>query len=93
MVNLLKSQTTLRFIIITLLLFLLIPNFPTLADSSHWDADWSYSQEIEIPFDTGLQIAQFQPIDIKVEFQNPCWAKNELESSIRIVCWDGKIRY
>ena len=90
MVNFLKSQTTLRFIIIALLLFLFISNFPTLADSSHWDADWSYCQEIEIPFDTGLEIAQFQPIDIRVEFQNPCWAKNELENSIRMVCWDGR---
>ena len=90
MVNILKSKTTFRFIIITLLLFLFIPNYSSVADSKHWDTNWSYYQEIEIPFDTSLEIARFQPIDIKVEFQNPCWAKNDLEHSIRIVCWDGK---
>jgi len=81
---------TFRFIIITVLLFLFIPNNLSLADSKSWDTNWSYNQEIEIPFDTSLEIAHLQPIDIKVEFKNPCWAKNELENSIRVVCWDGQ---
>jgi hypothetical protein len=54
-----------------------------------WDSDWSYYQEIKISFDTNLKTSHFQPIDVKVNFQNPCWAKNELENSIRVCCWDG----
>ena len=73
-----------------ILLFLLIPSYPSIAYSNHWDNNWSYSQEIIIPFDTSLDIAHFQPIDIKIDFNNPCWAKNDLEHSIRVVCWDGK---
>jgi len=48
-----------------------------------------YKQEIVIPIDTSLEIAKFQPIDIKVKFDNPCWAKNEKESSVRVGYDDG----
>ena len=87
---LLKSRNGLRFFAIIILLFLLIPSHLSFADSSNWDEDWSYSQEITIPFNTGLEIARYQPIDLKIEFENPCWAKNVDEHSIRVVCWNGK---
>lgn len=48
-----------------------------------------YKQELAIPIDTSLEIAKFQPIDIKVKFDNPCWAKNEKENSVRIGYDDG----
>ena len=68
---------------------MLIPSYFSYAGSNHWDSEWSYFQEVAIPFDTSLETSHFQPIDIKIDFQNPCWAKNELEHSIRIVSWDG----
>ena len=49
----------------------------------------SYKQEISIPIDTSLDIAKFQPIDLRVEFSNPCWAKDEKHHSIRVGIDDG----
>jgi hypothetical protein len=72
------------------LLFILFPTNFTIADSSQWDDNWSYSQKILIPFDTSSYISHFQPIDTKVEFQNPCWAKDEKVHSVRVCCWDGR---
>jgi len=42
-----------------------------------------------IPIDTSLNEAKYQPIDIRIEFENPCWALNETEHSIRIAYDDG----
>ena len=85
----LKPKYTIRLTITIILIIMLFPSYFSFANSNQWDNKWSYSQEIKIPFDTNLEIAKFQPIDIKVDFQNPCWTKNDLEHSIRIVCWDG----
>jgi hypothetical protein len=54
-----------------------------------WNNNWSYFQEINLPISTEDKHAIYQPIDLLIEFDNPCWAKNEKEHSIRIVCWDG----
>ena len=67
----------------------MIPSFNTSAIDLKWDENWSYSQEIKIPFDTSMKPAHFQPIDMKIDFKNHCWAKNDDEHSIRILCWDG----
>ena len=64
---------------------------PTPAeDVLWWDDDWSYRQEIPIPFDTSLSIAKYQPIDTFIEFENPCWAKNDQEHSLRVVLQYGE---
>jgi hypothetical protein len=52
-----------------------------------WNSDWSFYQEILIPIQTNNIYTKFQPIDIKIEFENDCWAKDQLESSIRVCCW------
>ena len=85
----LNYRFLIRFLFIFILLILFIPSNFSIAESNHWDSEWSYFQEIIIPFDTSLEISHFQPIDIKIDFQNPCWAKNEIEHSIRVVSWDG----
>jgi len=46
--------------------------------------DLSYKQEIKIPIDTSKNETKLQPIDIHIQFENPCWAKNEEEHSIRV---------
>jgi len=56
-----------------------------------WNNNWSFYQEIILPISTEDRHAIYQPIDLLIEFENPCWAKNEKEHSIRIVCWDGLI--
>ena len=52
-----------------------------------WNDDWAFRQEICIPIDTEGEQAKYQPIDIHVEFDHPCWAKDETHHSIR-VCYD-----
>lgn len=54
-----------------------------------WNKDWSHHQEIILPISTNNSISKNQPIDIHVNFKNPCWTKNEKETSIRVCCWDG----
>jgi len=48
-----------------------------------------YKQELNIPIDTSLEIAKFQPIDLHVEFTNPCWAKDEKHHSLKVGIDDG----
>jgi hypothetical protein len=64
-------------------------SIPTLAtDDSWWNSDWKFREKIEIPFDTSIGAAKYQPIDIRINFQNKCWAKNEDEHSIRVLVQD-----
>ncbi len=57
-------------------------------DDSWWDDKWSYREEINIPIDTSKDESKFQPIDIHITFNNPCWAVNESIHSIRVICED-----
>ena len=54
-----------------------------------WDNNWSFRQEISIPINTQSSLATFQPIDIRITFENNCWTLSENHSSIRMCCWDG----
>lgn len=54
-----------------------------------WNSNWSYKQEIKLPISTIQPHAIYQPIDLRIEFINPCWGRNENEHSIRICSWDG----
>jgi hypothetical protein len=54
-----------------------------------WKPEWSYRQEIHLPIVTNVSYAKYQPIDIRVTFENPCWTKNENETSIRVCLWNG----
>lgn len=49
----------------------------------------SFDQEISIPIDTSLPEAAYQPIDLRVNFDHNCWAKNETQHSIRIAYSTG----
>ena len=79
-----------------ILIFLLASSLLTISSSSKdeslptWNNDWSYSKELYLPISTDLPLAKFQPVDIKIKFDYSCWAKDEYEHSIRVVCWDGK---
>ncbi len=48
-----------------------------------------YKQEIMVPFDTSNETAKYQPIDMRIMFDNPCWGKNETIHSIRVGIDDG----
>jgi hypothetical protein len=49
-----------------------------------------FKQEIKVPFDTSQEIAKYQPVDIRIEFNQPCWAKDETKYSVRVGVDDGK---
>jgi hypothetical protein len=51
--------------------------------------DLRFSQIIQPPIDPTQPQAFFQPIDMRVTFENPCWAINETIHSIRIVLQTG----
>jgi len=46
--------------------------------------DLCFTQILDIPIDFTQPQTVYQPIDISVEFENPCWAVNETVHSIRI---------
>ena len=48
-----------------------------------------YKQEITVPLDTSKEIAKYQPIDMRISFDNPCWGINETIHSIRVGVDDG----
>ncbi|MFW6119907.1 MAG: hypothetical protein ACOC80_03270 [Petrotogales bacterium] len=49
----------------------------------------AFKQELAIPVDSSLEESKHQPIDIRVEFDHICWAKNETVHSVRVVYDDG----
>lgn len=49
----------------------------------------AFKQELTIPIDTELELSKNMPIDIHVEFSNPCWAKDEIHHSVRVGFDDG----
>ena len=55
-----------------------------------WNKDWAYRQEIQLPIATNDSLAKYQPIDIRMIFNNPCWTKNENVTSVRVCCWNGE---
>ena len=55
--------------------------------SFSWNSEWSYYQEIIVPIKTSDKYSKYQPVDIRIEFENDCWAKDESNNSIRICCW------
>ena len=79
---------------ILLALLLSSISFPVSSQNiSWWDKNWSSRQEITIPIDTHLEMAKYQPVDMRVTFNDPCWAKNTDENSVRVCYWDGKTWY
>ncbi|VVB60617.1 Carboxypeptidase regulatory-like domain protein [uncultured archaeon] len=72
-----------------LLLTSLCTSVASQTDLTWWDKNWSFRQEISLPIFSQLSFAKFQPIDIRVVFENNCWALSENHSSIRVCYWDG----
>ena len=84
-----------KAMIAIIIFILLISPVYTISVSSEdsslpsWSQEWSYRQEVTMPISTDDPFAKFQPIDIRVEFDHPCWARDEITHSIRVCCWDG----
>jgi len=82
-------KTYLTWIIIFVVILLIISNsaFPYEVHNIKDIENMAFKQELNMPIDTSLDEAKFQPIDMHVEFSNPCLAKNEKEHSVR-VCYE-----
>ncbi|MCD6236539.1 MAG: hypothetical protein J7K13_01105 [Thermoplasmata archaeon] len=81
-----KSYRT--FIVIATVLLLFVPStiLNDIAQSSSIE-NMPFKQEIAIPVDS--TVARYQPIDIHISFNHPCWAKNESWHSVRVCYNDG----
>jgi hypothetical protein len=78
----------------SIILATLVPTIlstPSPDEPPIWDDEWSFSKEITLPIDTSSKYAQYQPVDIRIEFDDICWAKDEKEHSVRVCFWDGVI--
>jgi len=49
---------------------------------------FSFKQVLDIPIDTSVVEARFQPIDLRVQFLHSCWAQNESIHAVRIAYSD-----
>lgn len=68
--------------------FFLFPLFSVntvVAEDRWWNNQWSFRQELVIHFNTSSDLAAFQPVDTTIIFDNPCWARDELQHSIRVI--------
>lgn len=72
--------------ILLFLLFILIPPIHSTDIPNTWNDEYSFIQKIDILIDTSNSHTHHQPIDLPIKFSNPCWAKNENEHSIRVIC-------
>ncbi len=80
-----KSINYTTIIVLIFIFSNIFNNFVTGSDIKKMDiSEFSYKLEIQIPFDTNIDIAKYQPIDIKLTFPQICYAKNEKDNSIRI---------
>ncbi|HEB37624.1 MAG TPA: hypothetical protein ENI14_03065, partial [Thermoplasmatales archaeon] len=56
-------------------------------------SNFLYLEEIKIPVDTSDQNSRYYPIDIRVNFDHPCWARDEINRSVRVFVYhDGEYR-
>jgi len=88
---LLTNQRTLLWITVALLFFSCVGDHVQSAENyNKTNIDTlPYKQEITVPIDTNLETAKYQPIDMRIEFNNPCWGTNETIHSIRVGVDDG----
>jgi len=81
-------------ILTNILISLLVPTLfsePLPDEPPWWNDEYNYRKELIIPIDTSKKQAKYQPIDILLEFEEYCWAKNENEHSVRVCSWNGNI--
>jgi len=57
------------------------------ADQTHWwNTAWSFRQEIVLGLNTNDEGVTYQPVDLPIRFNSPCWVESESTHSIRMIC-------
>lgn len=82
-----QKRSTVYFLLLVIIWLILAPVNLSYG-GSWWDDGWSHRQEIDIPIDTNSDIAKYQPIDTRIEFDENCWAKNKTKHSVRVIFQD-----
>jgi len=87
-----NSKIKIVYIMLILIFTSVLPISVSSSNNSipFWNKEWSYRQEIQLTIETNDSYAKYQPIDIRLNFNNPCWTKNENDTSVRVCCWNGK---
>ncbi len=67
-------------------LFLVVPLQISTAEEGWWDDAWSFRQELILGLKTNEEFARYQPVDIQIRFDSPCWAVNQTKHSVRVIC-------
>jgi hypothetical protein len=87
------SKPSLKVLRIPVLTFLLVSVLlPAISASEYVDTaidTLAYKQELLIPFNTGNETAKYQPMDMRIKFENSCWGTNETIHSVRVGFDDG----
>ena len=79
------KKLVLLILLANVLFLALTPVCISMDDSTWWNEDWSFRQNLSVPIDTSSNYAKYQPVDTRIEFENPCWAENEKKHSVRVV--------
>lgn len=85
-----------RQMVYLLICLLLVEGIVITSSSSNppdWNKNWKYKQRIILPISTDTKKSFYQPIDIKIDFEYPCWARNSSYHSIRVCCWQNNKWY
>ncbi len=87
------STPLLKFLRIIVLAFLFCSVlYPTTSATEYLETaidNLAFKQEIMIPFGTSNETAKYQPSDLRIQFENPCWGTNETIHSVRVGFDDG----
>ncbi len=74
------------FMLVSIIIFaILVPSTPSVNEDAWWNSNWSSRQDIILPINTSNKNTSYQPIDIHINFDESCWAKNEGEHSVRVI--------
>ncbi|MEF8847807.1 MAG: hypothetical protein V5A68_01585, partial [Candidatus Thermoplasmatota archaeon] len=84
-----KSKSMILIVILFSSFLTFIPSDIMSKEIDWWDENWSYRQQINVPLDTSKEISKKMPIDMNINFENECWAKDPLNHSVRVCVWDG----
>lgn len=78
--------------LVSVLLLIVSPAASILGSSQEdvlpfWNSAWSSRQELFLPIPTNDSATHYQPIDLRITFEQPCWTEDENQTSIRMCCW------
>ena len=74
------EKMTRKHSLVLLMVFMLLP----LAHGYSRSENTEFRQEMTIPIDTSDPNSKYYPVDMRVEFEHRCWARDELNRSVRV---------